>query len=512
MQITLISPPQNFSKTQETAGVVPPLGLSYLAAMLDPTRHQVKIIDAVAEKFQQVFTWRGHYLRGMTFDEILDAVPPQTRILGISNLYTFAFLIASEIAARAKAKYPNITVVFGGAHPTIMTRETLARPEVDFVVLSEGEYTFRDLVEAIEKGGGWEPLDGLGYKRDGEIIINPKTRFVQNLDEIPFPRRDLLPMQSYFAAREPHGSANRRLWTTMIATRGCPYGCTFCNTPQIWQRRWRSRSPKNVVDEIEQLKKDYGVEEIHFEDESLTTNLKWVLDFCRELKSRNLNIIWQTSNGVRAESITEETLDLMKASGCTQITIAAESGSPRILREVMKKRLDLQAVLRAARLAGKKKMRLACYFMLGLPEERKRDVLKSIWLAARLAFFGVDEVVFSIFSPLPGSQLIKRLQQEGKVQIGEQFFDDLTPHGDLLVSRSYSQFISDRQVVLLKYLGYLAFYSTKLLFHPLKILRSVRNVARGIQEIKTERALRTWWLRLTGKENVEVKGNRPISS
>jgi anaerobic magnesium-protoporphyrin IX monomethyl ester cyclase len=511
VQITLISPPQKYSKTQETAGVVPPLGLCYLAAMLDPAKHQVKIIDAVAEKFQQIYSWRDHYLRGMTFDEILASIPPDTRILGISNLYTFAFLIASEIAVRVKAKYPHMIVVFGGAHPTVMTRETLARPEVDFVVISEGEHTFRDLVKAVEDGGGWEQLDGLGYKRNGEVVINPKNHFVRNLDEIPFPRRDLLPMQSYFTAREPHGSANRRLWTTMIATRGCPYACTFCNTPQIWQRRWRSRSAKNVVDEIEQLKRDYGVEEIHFEDESLTTDVKWVLAFCRELKSRELNIIWQTSNGVRAESITEETLDWMKASGCTHITIAAESGSPRILREVMQKRLNLQAVLRAARLAGRKKMRMACYFMLGLPDERKRDVLKSVWLAVRLAFHGVDEVVFSVFSPLPGSQLIKRLQQEGKVQIGEQFFDDLTPHGDLLVSKSYSQFISDRQVILLKYLGYWAFYSTKLLCHPLKILRSTRNVARGIQETKTERALHTWWLRLTGKEHVEVKGNRPVS-
>lgn len=508
MQVTLISPPQNFSKTQETAGVVPPLGLCYLASVLDPARHPVKIIDAVGERHRQVFPWRDHLLRGLTFTEILDAIPPQTRLVGISNLYTFAFTIAAEIARLVKERDPSVIVVFGGAHPTIMTRETLAHPEVDFVVLSEGEYTFRDLVDALEKGGGWEHLDGLGYKRNGELIINPKTQFVHDLDQIPFPRRDLLPMQNYFRAREPHGSANRAFWTTMIATRGCPYGCTFCNTPQIWQRRWRARSPQNVVDEIELLQQQFGVEEIHFEDESLTTNLKWVQDFCRELKKRNLNVIWQTSNGVRAESITEETLGLMIESGCTQITIAAESGSPRILREVIEKRLDLGAVLRAARLAARMKIRIACYFMLGLPDETKRDVLKSILLAIRLAFYGVDEVVFSVFSPLPGSQLLRRLQGEGQIQIGEQFFDDLTPHGDLLVSKSYSKYISDRQVVLLKYLGYLAFYLTKLVFHPRKILRSLRNVARGVQEIKTERALRTWWLRLIGREHSEVRGNR----
>ena len=208
---------------------------------------------------------------------------------------------------------------------------------------------------------------------------------------------------------------------------------------------------------------------------------------------------------MRAESITEQTLDLMIASGCTQITIAAESGSPRILKEVMQKRLDLEAVKRAARLAGRKPIHLACYFMLGLPHERKSDVFRTIRLAIQMAFWGVDEVVFSIFSPLPGSRLLKTLESEGKVRVGEEFFDDLTPHGDLLVSKSYSEFISDRQVILLKYTGYAGFFLTKIIFHPLKIARTIKNVLTGKQEIKTERVLQTLLLRLRGKENIKYQ-------
>jgi magnesium-protoporphyrin IX monomethyl ester (oxidative) cyclase len=501
VKVTLISPPQNFSKTQETAGVVPPLGLSYLAAVLDPGKYQVKIIDAVGEKYWQVYQWRDFGLRGMTFDEILEAIPADTKVVGISNLYTFAFMVATELAHRVRERYPGVTIVMGGAHPTVMTKQTMARPEVDFVVLSEGENSFQELLQAIETEGGWEEIDGIAYRKDSEVIINPKTKFIKNLDEIPFPKRDLLPMQNYFEAKEPHGSANRDKWTTMIATRGCPYGCTFCNTPQIWQRRWRPRSPKNVVDEIELLQKDYGVEEIHFEDESLTTDPKWIVEFSQELKRRNINVIWQTSNGVRAESITDETLDIMIDAGCTQVTVAAESGSPKILREVIDKKLDLNAVVRAVRLAGKRKVFIACYFMLGLPDEKISDVMKSIWLSVKLAAMGADEVVFSVFSPLPGSKLLHRLIDENKVHVGDQFFDGLTPHGDLLVSKSYSDYISDRQVVLLKYFGYACFYFTKLVLHPFKVVRSVRNIARGVQEIKTERALRTWIMRLIGKEH-----------
>jgi len=505
VQVTLISPPQNFSKTQETAGVVPPLGLSYLAAVLDRDKYDIRIIDAVGEKYWQVYQWREFGLRGLNFEEIVDAIPPKTRVVGISNLYTFAFMVASEIARIVKEKYPDITIVFGGAHPTVMTKQTMKRPEIDFVVLSEGEYTFRDLLAVIERGSGWEDIDGLAYRKDGEIVINHKKNFIKDLDEIPFPRRDLLPMKNYFEAKEPHGSANRELWTTMIATRGCPYDCTFCNTPQIWQRRWRPRSPGNVVDEIEELQRDFGVEEIHFEDESLTTDPKWVVEFSKELKRRNINIIWQTSNGVRAESISEETLDLMIEAGCTQVTVAAESGSPRILKDVINKRLDLADVLGAVKLARKRKVFIACYFMLGLPDEYISDVFRSIWLAVRLAAYGTDEVVFSVFSPLPGSKLINRLIDEGKVRVGDEFFDGLTPHGDLFASKSYSDHISDKQVVILKYFGYAAFYLTKLVLHPFKVLRSVRNVLTGVQEIKTERALRTWLMRFLRKEHIHVE-------
>ncbi|MBU0517313.1 B12-binding domain-containing radical SAM protein [bacterium] len=501
MQITLISPPQNYSKTQETAGVVPPLGLAYLAAVLDPEKYQVKIIDAVGEKYWQTYSWQDHGLRGLTFEEILAVIPPDTKVVGISNLYTFAFFVASEIARQIRKRYPDIKIVLGGAHPTVMTRQTMSRPDIDFVILSEGEITFPELLTAIEKGSGWEEIDGLAYRKDGEIVINPKKKFIKDLDTIPFPRRDLLPMQNYFKAKEPHGSASRDKWTTMIATRGCPYGCSFCNTPQIWQRRWRPRSPKNVVDEIEMLNREYGVEEIHFEDESLTTDPKWVVEFSRELKGRGLNVVWQTSNGTRAESITEETLDIMIEGGCTQIVVAAESGSPRILRDVIDKRLDLNAVVRSVKLARKRRVFIACYFMLGLPDERVSDVMKSIWLAMKLAFLGADEVVFSVFSPLPGSRLLERLIKEGKVHVGDQFFSGLTPHGDMLVSKSYSDYIGDRQVVFLKFYGYGCFYLTKLIFHPFKIVRSIRNVAKGIQEIKTERALRTWIMRFLGKEH-----------
>lgn len=497
--IILINPPQLYSLTQETAGVVPPLGLGYIAAALSEAGYEIEIIDAVGEKYWKYNEWENHTLRGMNFDEIIERIPPEARWVGISNLYTFSFLIAASLSKRIKERYPNIPIVFGGAHSTIMPEFTLSHSCIDAVVLSEGEGAAVKLTEVFAGQAEFKDIDGLAYRQNGETVINPKTTFIKDLDSIPFPRRDLLPMGNYFIAREPHGSATVRNWTTMIASRGCPYNCAFCNTPNIWQRRWRIRSPQNVVEEIKILMRDFGVEEIHFEDENLCLRKNWTLEFCDLLIKEGLNIRWQPSNGIRAESVTAETAAAMKNSGCTNVTIAAESGSPRVLKEIIKKNLKLDRVTQGVKILHENKLKMAVYFMLGLPGEKKREVFQSIALAGRLARMGAHEAVFSIFSPLPGSELTEILIQQGRISVSEEFFDHITPHGDMLNAQSHSEFISNRQVVLLKYLGYAYFYLNRLIFHPLGVLESVMNVLKDRQTLKTERVARTLLLRLLGK-------------
>lgn len=497
--IVLINPPLLYTPTQETAGVVPPLGLAYIAASLSRSGYEVKIIDAVAEKFWQNYDWENHRLRGLNFDEIIERIPLDVRWLGISNLYTFSFLVATSLSEAIRAKMPNVPIVFGGAHSTMMPEYALSKPCVDAVVLSEGEEAAVQLTKAYEGEYSLSDIDGLAYKNNGRIFINPKTKFIKDLDTIPFPRRDLLPMENYFIAREPHGNVRTRNWTTMIASRGCPYGCTFCNTPMIWQRRWRIRSPQNVVDEIKSLVRDYDLQEVHFEDENLALRHNWMMEFCDLLVKEKLNIVWQPSNGIRAESATEETVAAMKRAGCTHITIAAESGSPRILKEVIRKNLKLEAVVNAVKVINRHRFKSAVYFMLGLPGERKRDVLKSIRLAGRLARMGTTEVDWSIFSPLPGSELTNQLAERGIVDVSESFFDNVTPHGDMLNADSYSEYISGAQILLLKYSGYAWFYLNRLIFHPIGFFETFINVLRDKQTTKTERVLRTILMRMLGK-------------
>jgi magnesium-protoporphyrin IX monomethyl ester (oxidative) cyclase len=321
--------------------------------------------------------------------------------------------------------------------------------------------------------------------------MNPKTRFIQDLDELPFPARDLVPYDKYHEVSEAHGPTQRK-WTPILSSRGCPFHCTFC-TPGLWGHRYRVRSAANVLDEIEECVTRYGIREFHFEDEKLTIHKKRVMEVCKGIRDRNLAIQWQTPNGIRASVTDREILSAMRDSGCHHVTVAPESGSPRVLNEIIKKQQDLSRVTDAVRHASKLGMRTAAYFVLGLPGETVREVNQSISYASQLARIGLDEVVFSNYVALPGSELYKMLVREGRID-GD--WQNLVSMGDLARASSWSEHISSEDLSALRRKAYLTFHLTKALFHPLKIIRSILNVLRKREELKTERVLITFIKRL----------------
>lgn len=486
--VVFINPPQIFSKTQVVAGVTPPLGPAYLAAALAQAGYDVNIIDALGENPDQLTPYRSLLLRGLTFEDILRRIPEDTDLIGISNLYTFAFPMVSDLAGEIKSRRPGIPIVMGGAHVTSLPGMTLADPSVDYIVLSEGEESVLELYRALREGRDVSAIDGLGYKKNGLEYINPKKRFIADLDSIPLPRRDLLPLSNYQTASEPHGAV-RGKWTTMIATRGCPFTCTFCNTPIIWQRKWRARNPVKVVDEMEELAGLYGINDFHFEDENMSANRKWILEFCSELIRRKLHVGWQLSNGARAETLTEEVLSQMEKSGLTNLGVAPESGSPRVLEEVIHKKLDLNAVRKAVIDASRLGITVTSYFVIGFPDETEAEIHQTIHFAKELARLGLDECSVNTLQLVPGCELFYRLEREGKIRVDEDFFLHFGQMGDLVGVRTWSDTLSDRQLSRLKRKAYLSFYLTSFIHHPSKALRLIRNFFNSVQETKTERVI-----------------------
>tara|TARA_B100000686_G_scaffold225464_1_gene232628 strand:- start:342 stop:2048 length:1707 start_codon:yes stop_codon:yes gene_type:complete len=499
IKITLINPPQIFSKSQVASGVTPPLGVAYLASYLLAKNIAVQVIDALGEAPETINPFRKEsFLRGLAFDDILEKIDSDSQLIGISNLFTFAYPAVEVLCQEIRKSYPDKKIILGGPHPTAMFKTILDTvPEVDFVALGEGEESLYRLIQYLEGKLELEDLTGVALResKGGVIQLNSTKRILNlNQEQVPFPARHLLPMENYIRAQESHGPTSGR-WTSMLSSRGCPYGCTFCESRRT---KWIGRTAKDVVDEMEQCMKEYGITEFHFEDDMMTANKTRLIQICDEIIERRLTLKWQTPNGIRASLTDPEMLAKMKAAGCMHVTLAPESGSMRVLKEIIVKGADfeLDQLLSCGKVAHQIGLKVAAFFILGLPGENLEDMEKTIRYARKLAKAGVDEAAFSLFIPLPGTPLWGKVED----QLHGIDFLDLLAVGDLSKAKSWNPNISDEKLHAMRRKAYLSFHLTKLFYHPMAFLRSLFNVLRDIEETKTERTLRQFLKRFNIKK------------
>ena len=493
MDITLINTPQFSTGFQVTDGVVPPIGLLYISSLLKKNNFGINLIDGLGEKPFQYYEYNKSTYRGLSPNEIIERIPHDTKIIGITCMFSIIHSLVMDLCNLIKKEYPDSIVVLGGAHVTALPEYILKNDSVDFICLGESEFTFLKLCEALKENkyskenSEIKNINGVGYKIGSEVIVNKNIELLKDIDCLPYPDWDSIPMENYFSSKAGHGCLKYDKWTIMLFSRGCPYNCSFCTTPKIWKREWRSRDPKRVVDEIRYLQEKFGIKEIHFEDDNMNTSIGKLNEFCDELIRQGIKINWQTSSGIRPHGMSNEIISKMVRAGCTNITLAPESGSKRVLDKVINKSLDLTEILSAAKSAHKSKLKVGAYFIMGLPGERISDLIRTIRFLMKLAMVGVDECVVSMFAPLPGSKLFDQLCAEGKIKVGEDFFESLVAMTDISKVKSWSEFISDRDLKIFQFMGFLLFHVTKSIFHPFKTLRSIFNIISGRQELKTER-------------------------
>jgi len=380
MKIILIQAPPRGKEPRDH--IVPPLGLAYLASSLEKKGIEAQILDAYAE--------------GLTLSEFEGRVKASgAQIIGFTGMSPVIDTTFKAIRiVRPYAKY----IILGGPHASAYKERVFEQcPELDIAIYGEGEETLPELVSGLEKGKSLEGMPGV-ITRQGK---GPPRRPVKDLDSLPFPARHLLPNRLYRYPLSP----GRRV-TTMIATRGCPFSCTFCDN-SVFGHLYRARSPENVVEEMGQAVNRYGAQTIIFYDDLFTVKKPWVLSFCKEIAKRKLKVDWKCES--RVDIIDEEMLVAMKEAGCTLIAYGVESGNQKTL-DYFQKKVTIDDARRAFGLTKKARIQPMAYFILGAPVETWEDSLRSIAFAIEL---DPAYVQFSILSPTYGTRAYEEAKAHG---------------------------------------------------------------------------------------------------
>jgi radical SAM superfamily enzyme YgiQ (UPF0313 family) len=380
MRILFVAPP--LPKANTTAQ---PLGFGYLASVLRRDGYtNVAILDACS--------------LNMSVQSTIEAIREhEPDILGLTTM-TVTFRNALRIAAATKAFLPGCRIALGGVHATVCPEEAIADPNIDVVVRNEGEYSFLEIVRRWESGEDISGTPGTSIRRDGEIIHHAQGPRILDLDVLPFPARDLMPMHVYKAGLS--FPPRIRLRTLLYSARGCPNDCAFCSTAAVWGgRRCVMRSAESVLDEIEQVVDRFGVYGFEFADELTTLRKDRLAAFCNGIHERHLEQVrWVCSSTVK--QMDYDTARMMADAGCSTVMMGVESGSPEILK-TLNKRITIGEIEHAFEVTRKAGLRRAACFMIGAPGETAQTVQQSIDLARRIR---PDRVSLNVVTPYPGTR------------------------------------------------------------------------------------------------------------
>jgi len=416
MKIMLIKPPALIPKDWKgIIGVVPPLGLAYVAAVLEKNGHEIKILDCILEDWKKInkFNEKIKYL-GLSYEKIADAIKKEKPdVVGITS-WSVEAPSAFRVAETVKKVDKNIFTVLGGIHPSIRPKDCLSNPNVDFVVIGEGEYTTLELIEELGKENpSFKDIKGIGFKQGEDIIINSPRPLIKNLDELPMPARHLFDMERYFNATKSlqGGRQTTERTVVIISSRGCPYNCCFCSIHSVYGWEWRPRSAESIINEIEYLIKTYKVTGISFEDDNMTLDRKRAEKIFDSIIEKKLNIRWVAGNALRADTLDEELLRKMKDSGCIGVAISPESGDQEVLNKIVGKNMDLKAVENVVRLCKKIGLRVDCNFVIGMVGETKQNIRNTVDFANKLKGIGLDFSNCYIALPFYGTRLYEQAKK-----------------------------------------------------------------------------------------------------
>lgn len=452
-KVLLINPPmlekgQFIDGYKGTRPVIPPLGLAYIAQVLEDHGHKVTIFDGMIEEISM---------------ENLAEMASHYDFVGVTST-TFVALQMYKVVKAIKERNPDIPIIVGGAHATVMPNEVLTDDNVDYVIKGEGEYSMLDIVE----GKPNEDIKGIGYM-DRCQTFTPQRSLIDPLDNIPLPARHLLKMDKYKASEL---RAKKHPAFHMMSSRGCPHNCSFCSNKIMHRQILRTHSPERVVDEMELLIDKYGAKEIHFWDDNLALKKDRILKICKLIRERNIDIPWNCES--RVDTIDPERLNAMKKAGCYQIGYGLESGSDRILK-LTNKDITTDLIRKVIKWTNDAGIESRGYFMFGFVGETYEEMKQTLKFCKSL---DLDYASFATLVPLPGSLDYQRAMKEGKFDPyywKKQVLSDISfPKEPIYCPEG----ITDKQLISIHREAVREFY-----MRPSQILKKFKTI-RNIEDIK----------------------------
>jgi anaerobic magnesium-protoporphyrin IX monomethyl ester cyclase len=402
-RVTLVNPP--YPPGSFLHPPFPSLGLGYIAAVLLKNQYEVDLIDCQTG--------------GLTYEEFRDEISKrQPDIIGIASAI-LTYKSALQVARIAKEAHPKCLTVIGGPHVTFWDVNALQEcSSLDVVVRKEGENTMLELAERVEAGKDYYDVLGITCRKDGKIVKNPDRPYIENLDDLPFPARHFWPIECL----QKYGTAI----FNMVTSRGCVNWCNFCIEVRTHGRKYRVRSPKNVVDELEFLHNTYGAEYFAFLDDAFTVDQRRNVEMCEEIKNRKLKIKWCCET--RVDMVTKELFLKMREAGCVDIWFGVESGTQPVLN-AMGKGISLSQTIRAFKWAKEAGIKPNSNAILGVPGETRQSAWKTIKFVERLTpdYMGC----YTVATPYPGTPLYDFVKKNGWLRVTDfDKYDTVTPTFD----------------------------------------------------------------------------------
>ena len=464
MKVLLINPPRdneiignNPAIIDEERGFNPPLGLLYLAASLEErTAHEPVVIDCQVERLDVEGIRR----------RVREHAPD---VVGITVM-TMSLIDTLNTIAAVKSVTPEVPVVLGGPHVHLFPEETIGLPGVDYLVLGEGERTFARLTDALDiadesaRAAALDAIPGIVFEQAGRVIRTGPPEAVEDLDDIPFPARHLVPYKKYSSLL----SAGQTV-TTIFTSRGCPFKCRFCDRPHLG-KRFRARSAMNTVDELERCV-EMGIREFLIYDDTFTVNKRRARDICDEIVARGLSINFDIR--ARVDTIDDDLLARLRAAGCSGIHYGVEAGTPAALA-ALNKGITIPQVREVFAMTRRHGLPILAYFMIGNPGETRADILETFRVTRML---NPDFIHLTILTPFPGTRIYADALEKGIIEsdVWRQFARN--PTADF-VPPHYGEHLTKAELQALLVRGYHRFY-----LRPRYIARRLSKL-RSMDELK----------------------------